>query len=182
MTPEQARDLKRELGEVSKQSQALVAGMDAQTLMKRPASGGWSVAENLQHLIQTGDAMIPLAEEAVIQLERDGKKSIARSGLGVTGWLLVKSLEPPARMKIKTTKPFEPVPVPDPMNLVDGLQTTNGKLATLIVRATDLATSTVKVTSPFNARARYNVYAAFRIMLSHTRRHLWQAERAKAGR
>jgi hypothetical protein len=34
--------------------------------------------------------------------------------------------------------------------------------------------------SPFNAHVKYNVYAAFCVLLAHEQRHLWQAERALA--
>ena len=35
----------------------------------------------------------------------------------------------------------------------------------------------VKVTSPFNPRLRYNLYACLTILPRHQERHLWQAER-----
>ncbi len=179
MTPEQARALAAEAEGVSKDARALTAGMDAAALMQRPAGGGWSVAENLQHLILTGQAMIPLAERAVEELERSGKKTTRASGLGLMGWLLVKSLEPPPRMKTKTTKPFEPVAVGDPLTVTERFVETNAKLDALISRATGLATTTVKVASPFNDKVKYNAYAALRIVLVHARRHLWQAREAK---
>jgi hypothetical protein len=182
MTPEQARGLKAEVDAVSKQTVAVTAGLDASALLKSPSGGGWSVAENFQHLLLTADAMLPLLETAVARLERENCKATAPSSLGLMGWLLVKALEPPARMKSKTQKPFEPASVGDPSTLVARLQEANSRLDTLITRATGLATSTVKVVSPFNANVKYNLYAAFRIMLSHARRHLFQAEQVKAGR
>jgi hypothetical protein len=182
MTPEQARDLKAEVAAVSKQALALTSGLDASALLESPAGGGWSVAENLQHLLLTADAMLPWAETALVELERGGRKAAGPSGLGLIGWLLIKALEPPPKMKVKTTKPFEPASVGDPSTLVTRLQEANSKLDALITRANGLATATVKVVSPFNANVKYNLYAAFRILLSHARRHLWQAEQAKAGR
>ncbi len=181
MTPEQARDLKAQVEAISKQAQALTAGMDATALMKRPARGGWSVAENLQHLILTADVMLPLAETAISELERAGTRASGPSGLGVMGWLLVKSLEPPPRMKSKTTKPFVPAAISDPLTLLDRFQEANTRLDRLIARATGLPTTSVKVVSPFNARVKYNLYAALRIVLVHERRHLFQAGQVKAG-
>ena len=181
MTPEQARALKAELEAVSKDARALTAGMDAAALVKKPASGGWSVAENLQHLILTAGAMLPLAERAIENLERSGRKAPRASGLGLIGWLLVKALEPPPRMKSKTTQPFEPVSVSDPLTLAERFIETNARLDALIARASGLATGAVKVTSPFNASVKYNLYAGLRIVLVHARRHLWQARAAKAG-
>lgn len=181
MTPEQARELKAEVEAVSNAARSLTAGMDAVALMKRPPSGGWSVAENLQHLMLTAQAMVPLAERAVEELERTEKKATRPSGLGLMGWVLVKSLEPPPRMMTKTTKPFEPVLVDDPLSLTDRFIEANAKVDALISRATGLATSTVRVASPFNEKVKYNVYAALQIVLVHARRHLWQANAAKAG-
>jgi hypothetical protein len=181
MAPEQASALKAEVDEIAKEARALTGGMDATALMKRPASGAWSVAENLQHLILTADAMLPLAETAISRLERDGRKASRPCGLGLMGWLLTKSLEPPSRMKTRTAAPFEPGLVGDPLTVCDRFLERNANLGRLIARATGLATDTVKVASPFNARVKYNAYAALRIVLVHARRHLRQAAEVKAG-
>jgi hypothetical protein len=180
MTPQQASALKSEGDAVAEEARALTDGMDATALKKRPASGGWSVAENLQHLILTADAMLPLAETAISRLEHDGRKTSRRSRLGLMGWLLTKSLEPPSRMKTRTVAPFDPGSVGDPSTLRDRFLERNANLGRLIARSTGLATDTVKVASPFNARVKYNAYAALRIVLVHARRHLWQAAKVKA--
>ena len=67
----------------------------------------------------------------------------------------------------------------EPLTLTDRFVATNDRLARLIDRATGLATGTVTLTSPFNAKVTYNLYAAMRILLVHARRHLWQARAAK---
>jgi hypothetical protein len=180
MTPAQARALKEEAAAVSREARALTTGMDEAALRRRPAGGGWGVAEVLQHLILTADALLPLAERAIVELERNGKRTKGPAGLGLLGWMLVKSLEPPPRMKTKTAKPFEPAEVDDPLTLTDRFVETNARLEGLIARASGMATTTVKVRSPFNANIRYNLYAALRIILVHARRHLWQAGEAKA--
>lgn len=182
MTPEQARQLKEELHAVDTEIRSVTAGLDATGLQKRPSatSPSWSVAENLQHLILTAEAMLPLIDDALAKLERAGGKASRPSGLGFVGWMLVKALEPPPRMKSRTSKPFEPLPTGDPLTLADRLHEPNVKLAALIDRASGLATSSVKIASPFDARVKYNVYAALRITLVHARRHLWQARQARA--
>ena len=179
MTPEQARDLRNQLDAASKDVSALTSGMNAAALGKRPTAGGWSVAEALQHLVLTAAAMEPLAEKAIAELERDGRKATGPSGLGFVGWLLVKALEPPPRMKSKTSAPFVPLTIDDPLSLTEKLLDAHQRLDALIERAAGLATDRVRIVSPFNASAKYNLYAAFRILLAHTRRHLWQAREAK---
>jgi hypothetical protein len=54
------------------------------------------------------------------------------------------------------------------------------KLAELIQAARDIDLTRVKIISPFDKRVKYNVFSAFRILVAHERRHLWQAEQAVA--
>lgn len=146
--------------------------------MNRPGKEAWSVAEGLEHLVLTADAMLPLAEEAVAELERGGHRSSRPAGLGFMGWLLVNALEPPPRMKSRTTKPFEPLDVPDPAGVAERFAGTNERLEALVMRSTGLDTAKARVVSPFNAKIHYNLYAAVRILLAHARRHLFQAAEA----
>src|SRR5256885_15849937 len=50
-----------------------------------------------------------------------------------------------------------------------------------LAQADGLPLSQVRVTSPFNASVRYNLYACFTILPRHQHRHLWQAERVGEG-
>jgi hypothetical protein len=46
-----------------------------------------------------------------------------------------------------------------------------------VARADGLPLEQVRMTSPLNARVRYNLYSCFTILPRHQHRHLWQAER-----
>ena len=81
-------------------------------------------------------------------------------------------------MKSRTTKPFEPVDVPDPTGVAERCAATNARFEALVKRAAGLDSSRARVVSPFNEKVRYNLYAAFRILLAHARRHLFQAAEA----
>lgn len=176
MTAEQANSLLIEIDAVLSEARGLVQRKHAQ-LTVRQATGGWSVGENIQHLIQTADAMLPLMETGIRELETNGKKATGKTGLGFMGWLLVKMIEPPSRFKVPTTAPFEPLHVPPAAQLLERFDACHERLRALVERAKGRATSTVTVVSPFNAQAKYNLYAAMRIMLAHDRRHLAQAAR-----
>jgi len=54
------------------------------------------------------------------------------------------------------------------------------KLAEQLTAARGIDLMKIKIVSPFDKRVRYNVYSAFRIVIAHQRRHLWQAEQAIA--
>jgi hypothetical protein len=45
-------------------------------------------------------------------------------------------------------------------------------------QADGLPIQAIKITSPVDVRARYNVFATLSIMARHQHRHLWQAEQA----
>ena len=88
--------------------------------------------------------------------------------------------EPPVRVRVKTPAPFAPPrvdPMPDVLERFDYLQ---GELLQRLDRGNGLALDRQKVTSPFNARVKYNLFSTFRIITAHQRRHLWQAERVRA--
>ena len=48
-----------------------------------------------------------------------------------------------------------------------------------IDRSAGLAVDRLRMVSPFEARMKYNLYAAFSLIAAHQRRHLWQAEQVK---
>ena len=67
--------------------------------------------------------------------------------------------------------------MPDVLERFDYLQ---GELLVRIDRAEGLPLEQLRIASPFNARLKYNLYSAFRLLPVHQRRHLWQAEQVRA--
>jgi len=55
-----------------------------------------------------------------------------------------------------------------------------GELLVRIDRAQGLPLERLRVVSPFNARVKYNLYSALKLIPVHQRRHLWQAEQVRA--
>ncbi len=100
--------------------------------------------------------------------------------MDLTGRLLNWSLEPRPWFRMKTTARFQPVNVgPSSEVLAEFLRHQDG-IAQALRSAEGLDLQAAKIVSPFDARASYNVLAAFRILETHERRHLRQAEVAVA--
>ena len=82
------------------------------------------------------------------------------------------------RVPVKTTEPFVP-PGPERRPAVleefDALQE---QMMRFVEDADGLDLVGLRIVSPFDARLRYNVYSALRIIAAHQRLHLGQAERA----
>src|SRR5262245_19148032 len=97
-----------ELGEVSDRATRLVQRIDEAAFQKRPDPPGRSVAECLTHLNLMDEAMLPRIDAALSQGHASGNDPSRRYRRDLVGWLLSWSLEPPSRMKTKTTPPFVP--------------------------------------------------------------------------
>src|SRR2546425_3586757 len=93
------------------------------------------------------------------------------------GWLLWATMGPPVRFRIKTIARFLPSSVAAPELLVQEFDRLQAAQLDCLAQADGLPLSQVRVTSPFNARVRYNLYSCLTILPRHQHRHLWQSER-----
>jgi len=94
------------------------------------------------------------------------------------GWLLWKGLGPGKGFKTKTIPAWVPSGDRHPDELVTEFERWQTEQIALARQADGLPIHAVKITSPVDARARYNVFAALSILARHQHRHLWQAEQA----
>jgi len=147
-------------------------------LAVRPPLGGWSAAECIWHLTQTTKLTLPNIKIALAARRVPMLPDPWRPRHSFFGWLLCRVLEPPSRIKAKTSPAFEPRhvgPIDDVLADFDGQQ--DALIACLEACATvDIAR--LRMTSAFSTRVTYSVYSGFRILATHQRRHLWQAEAA----
>jgi len=179
VTPELGQ-IKQELLDARERARRLSEGLSDIVWGTAPAPGKWSIAECVTHLNITSERYVPIIDDAIREGREMGVKAATPPRRDFMGWLLARMLEPPYRMRMKTTAPFVPAriePIADVLERFDYLQ---GELLQRLDRGNGLALDRQKVTSPFNARVKYNLYSTFRIITAHQRRHLWQAERVSA--
>jgi hypothetical protein len=157
---------------------ALAAHTSPDRWIARPADGGWSAAECLAHLNLTSEAMLPLLQAAIAQARALGGHAPRRYRRDLLGWIVWRSLAPGGGMRTRTKAAFVPGgshPAGEVLATFEGYQ---AQLVSLVASADGLPLQAVKVASPFDARARYNAFAALTIVARHQHRHLLQAERA----
>ena len=172
----QLADIKKQLDLVSDHARKLFASLNEEQLKKRPASGGWSVTECVQHLSQTSkqyesifDSVFPTAPKGKGPFQMDFK-----------GMLLCWVMKPPYRvMKVKTTPNLEPSPAGSASQVLSDFLASQERFAGYVDRADGIALDKTIITSPFNAKMQYNLFSCFQIITVHQRRHLWQAEQVK---
>lgn len=159
------------------QAERLVHEHSESRLGARPAAGGWCALECLAHLTITSRQFLPLLAKATAKGAPRASES-ARFGLGLMGRLLMWTLEPPYRMKIKTPPVFRPEQTQTCALALADFQRAQQELFVQLERANGLALDKIMLRSPFDARVGYNLLASFLIIATHQRRHLWQAGRA----
>ena len=177
--PTQLALVKEELLHARERARAVCKGLDATTWALRPSADAWAIGECLTHLNITSEKFIPRIDDAL----RDGRaRKVEGNGpysKGLIGWALQRFLEPPYKIRTKTPPAFIPVhvdPMPEALERFDYLQQ---EVQVRIDRSAGLSVDRLRIVSPFEARTKYNLYAAFSLIAAHQRRHLWQAEQGK---
>ncbi|HEX8395068.1 MAG TPA: DinB family protein [Longimicrobium sp.] len=147
---------------------------------ERPPSGGWSVAECIAHLNLTAEAYVPRMRDALRQARAAGGTAPARFRMGLIGWLIHRVVSPGSRTRVKTSPAFVPTAADSADALVRRFDELQAAQQELLREADGLPLQRIPIASPFNARVRYNAFAALAIQPAHQHRHLDQAERVWA--
>lgn len=173
-------EVERELQDATKRAWDLVHTTDGRLFTVRPSTSSWSVAECIAHLSISTEMFIPVLREALADAKKRKLVSDRPPKMDLLGRILRWFLEPPIRQRVKTTAPFVPRSVRAKSEAFGEFASLQGKLGELIQDSRGVDLRKVKISSPFDRRVRYNLYSAFRILVAHQRRHLWQAEQAVA--
>ena len=152
--------------------------LDRTTMARRPTAQAWSPAECLTHLVLTTDELLPRIDAVLGTGSSEPGRPARRYRSSFVGWLLARSLEPPVRSRFKTTPAFIPDASRPSGEVLEDFRRSQRDVLACLARADGHDLTRLRVQSPFSARIRYNVVAAFRILAAHQRRHVWQAERA----
>ncbi len=150
-----------------------VEGRSSADLNVRLDPNSWSVAQCLDHLAQTTRAFLPAISESVANAPRLLSTRPLRTGL--LARLFIRNLQPPYRIRIKVIPQLTPR-IEDFDLAWPGFVESQSQLSDAVLSAAGFAIDTVKIKSPVYARVTYNVYGAFRMLLAHERRHIWQIE------
>jgi hypothetical protein len=172
-------DIEKELNDATQRAWTLVQSTDGRLFTVRPNPSSWSAAECLSHLSISTETFLPVLQNALDEARKRGLTAGKRPPkMDVMGRVLRWFLEPPIRKRVKTSGRFVPRSVRAKAEAFGEFASFQSKVAETIAAARGLDLNRVKVVSPFDKRVRFNLYSAFRILIAHQRRHLWQAEQA----
>jgi DinB superfamily len=146
----------------------------------------WSAGECVAHLNLTAIAFLPLIRRGLAEAAAMGGRAPARLRRDLTGWILWRTAGPPARIRVRTAAQFVPTGS-EPLNqLLATFDRLQQEQLEVVAQADGHPIDRVKITSPFDPRIRYNLYACLTILPPHQERHIWQAqqvlERLRSGK
>ncbi len=178
MTNQQVDELTGQIRAISADAGRLSGDFSPGELSAPPAAGEWSASDNLMHLTLASQALAPRMSKTLGKLAAAGLRTDRPSRSDWVGRFYAWALEPPVHFKARAPRPFVPPPGTAAADALAAFLAEQDRLLELVKQAAGLDLAARKVPSPVSQYVRYNVYSAFRILLAHQRRHLWQARRA----
>jgi hypothetical protein len=145
---------------------------------RRPGITRWSPAECVAHLNLTSESLLPLLRAGLEEAGDGRHQAESRYRRDPVGWLIWKVTTPSGRWRTRTVPAFVPSVEIPPEALVADFERLQADVIACVRAAEGLPIDHIKLTSPFDARVKYNLFAAFTIIPRHQHRHLLQAERA----
>jgi hypothetical protein len=162
-----------------RRAREMAGELDTETFNRRPAGGGWSVAECLDHLNASARLQLPRLTEAMEDARARGLMATdrTRDGRSWIGRFVAWSQEPPYRIRMKTFEELEPdTRRLEPDDVLDEFQALHEELIVRINEAITLDQRRIRIRSTLNARLRLTLADWFAFLAAHGRRHLWQAD------
>lgn len=148
----------------------------------QPAPGSWSVGQCLQHLATGTDAVLPAIDRAIAVARERQWMAQAPVRYGVFARMMVTSMEPPVKWRIKTNRMFQPGPAPLRRDAVLAeLTASRGRILERVRQSEGLNLKRAIVVSPVSRLIRVPLGAYLAFLAAHDRRHLWQARQVREG-
>ena len=171
-------DLKTQFRELSEQATALVNRLEPTLLFRRPKPESWSVAECFAHLNLSANAYFPVWKREFARARDENRSGEGPYRLDFWGRMLVWTLEPPPKFRLRTAAAFQPAAIGAPETILPAFRQRQQGILEALEAARGIAIDKIKIASPFDARVRYSIWSSFRVNAVHERRHIWQAKQA----
>lgn len=149
----------------------------------RPADGRWSVAECLGHLNISATLFGEAALRAAQTARSSGRVATRPFRHGALSRLILWSLDPDNRRRLKAPRRLVPPPTDyDVQVVLEEFVASQRRWEACLEAANGLDLVGVKVPSPAMPLLRFSLGATFAIQVTHERRHLHQARRVTTTR
>lgn len=173
------QDYRQQVEAVNVDARDLIEGLSEAPFNWRPTPGHWSIAECLDHLTVTNRELLENVKASISDARTRGLTSSGPFRYGMIERWLVRSMEPPAKLKFKAPKIFKPRPSQSLAEVTRDFFAVQDEVLRLIKQANGLNLKRAKVTSPVTRLFKLSLGQVFDLIATHDRRHLWQARKVK---
>jgi hypothetical protein len=157
---------------------ALARPLDPERLVRRPAAGGWSVGEVLEHLCVADELYAKPLATLTYGARHDAAAPLREWKPTLLGKFIAGALENPRKMRAPGA--FRPGPTPR-NGVVEDFLTRDSRFVRTMEDAASLDWRALRMNPPTIPLLKINLGDVFRIRVVHVRRHLGQMERVLAG-
>lgn len=166
-----------ELENIAANAQNAFGDLSPKQINWKPSAESWSVGQCFEHLIKINSAFFSEIE-SIIKVEKKQRFWENYSPFsGFFGNLLFKSVSPEAKRKLKAPKVASPAASNISATIIADFVKHQAELTDKIRRTENLDTKKIIITSPFIKAVTYSLFDAYRIIVTHEKRHFQQAER-----
>jgi hypothetical protein len=162
---------------ITDEVQTNFGGLSEQQLNWKPSEDQWSIAQCLDHLVTTNGAYFPAFDEIL----SGKKKNTFWEGLpwlpGLWGKLLIKSLDPASKRRLKAPTIFQPSSSKVDATIVRRFIDQQQQVISYLNATADLDLDKIKISSPVTKVITYSLMDTYRILFTHEKRHFLQALR-----
>jgi len=166
---------------VTEETQQTFANLNSRQLNWKPGPEQWSVAQCFDHLLTANESYFPIFER--IASGQKDKNTFWESMPvlpAIFGGMLIKSLDPASKRKMKAPKPFEPLESDIDDQIINRFVSQQKSLAEAMTGLEGRDLDAVKITSPALKIITYSLRDACTIIVVHEQRHFQQAQRVIA--
>jgi hypothetical protein len=156
-------------------ARALVAGLSPVDAAWRRFPSSWSVAECLDHLATANRVYLAAMQPPAARALAGGSVRRRRPLPGLIGGWFVRTLEPPARTKMKAPKKIVPRTAPPLSQAATAFVESHEDVVTFLRTYAGIELAGVRFPNPFIAGVRFSLATGLHVIAAHERRHLWQA-------
>lgn len=149
-------------------------------LYYKPSPETWSIAENLQHLIQVNSSYYPIFNQIINETFKpawSGRFSLIYNTLGKA---ILRSVNEDRKNKIKTFTLWEPDAQDERDDIIEAFLEHNVNLLEWMVKLKPFLGKDTVIHSPANKIISYTLDQGFEIITTHEKRHINQAKEIKA--
>lgn len=176
---EQLSGLISAANEITNETRAVFGNLSAQQLNWKPDASQWSVAQCIDHLLTSNAAYSPIFETV---LNGEKKNTIWESLPvlpAVWGNMLIKALDPKSTRKLKAPKIFHPSSSSIDQAVIPRFIDQQSQIIQYLKASEDLDLEKIIISSPVTRFITYSLMDAYRIIVTHEKRHILQATRVR---